>query len=262
MDKLIEIKTIDSVIKGNSDSSFDKKNGVKIIYSHENDIQIKLGNKNEWLSRDEIYITSYRGQIKIDAPFASSYSIYYLTLKSRIEERFSNRHFNLKPSHRLILNSIDEEYEILNKYPSSEISALMIKNLMEQFFLLVFRENLRIERIKRTNKDEEETLKSVIAYLNEHIGEEIRFGEIVKKAGLSSTGLKNLFKSYTGMGVMQYFSYLKIKKACKLLEEGELNATQIAGALGYDSIHYFSRQFKKIEGVSPSKYISDRVSLD
>ena len=53
---------------------------------------------------------------------------------------------------------------------------------------------------------------------------------------------------------MQYFSRLKIKKAKMLLKEGELNATQIAGILGYESIHYFSRQFKKIEGISPTGY--------
>ena len=35
-----------------------------------------------------------------------------------------------------------------------------------------------------------------------------------------------------------------------------MNFTQIADALGYTSIHYFSRQFKKITGMTPSEYAS------
>ncbi len=254
MDKLIEFNTLDMIKTEKGDSIFDEKHGIKLIYSCENDIQLKMGNRNEWLSKDEIYITSYRGKIKIDSPFSSQYSIFYLKLKSRAEERFLNRHFNIRPSQKLILNGIIAEYEILTTNPSSEISGLMLKSLFEQFFLTVFRENLRLERVRKKNRAEEETVKFVISYLEEHIGEEIRFAEIVKKAGLSSTGLKNLFKSYTGMGVMQYYSCLKIKKAKELLAEGELNVTQIANILGYESIHYFSRQFKSIEGISPTAY--------
>ncbi len=254
MDKLIEFRTLDFLITDNTDRDFDGKHGIKVIYSYENDIQLKMGSRNEWLSKDEIYITAYRGDIRIDSPFASRYSVFYIKLKSRNGERFINRHFNIRPSQKLILNGICEEYEILTGNPYSEISTLMVKNLFEQFFLTLFRENLRMERVKKNNKTEEETVKSVISYLEENIGKEVHFNEIVKKAGLSSTGLKNLFKSYTGMGVMQYFSCLKIKKAKILLKEGEFNATQIAGILGYDSIHYFSRQFKKIEGISPTEY--------
>ena len=35
-----------------------------------------------------------------------------------------------------------------------------------------------------------------------------------------------------------------------------MNFTQIADSLGYASIHYFSRQFKKITGMTPSEYSS------
>ena len=35
-----------------------------------------------------------------------------------------------------------------------------------------------------------------------------------------------------------------------------MNFTQISAHLGYTSIHYFSRQFKKIVGMTPSEYAS------
>ena len=58
------------------------------------------------------------------------------------------------------------------------------------------------------------------------------------------------------MGVIEYFSMLKIKSAKHFIRMGSLNFTQIAEQLGYTSIHYFSRQFKKLAGMTPSEYAS------
>ena len=53
---------------------------------------------------------------------------------------------------------------------------------------------------------------------------------------------------------MAYFIHLKIRKACELLDQTELTVQEIAVAIGYDDPYYFSRIFKKIQGVSPSAY--------
>ena len=49
---------------------------------------------------------------------------------------------------------------------------------------------------------------------------------------------------------------MKINEARRMIRNQSLNFTQIADQLGYTSIHYFSRQFKKITGMSPSEYAS------
>ena len=256
--KIIDFKKLSSFIKRNSDEMVNTNSPeLKLIFSEKNDIVVKMGRKNEWLSKDEIYITNYRGSIQIDSPFASDYQVFVIKLSSKYIDKLLNRRFSLRGNQKFLLSSIYEEYERGKRYVNGEISNGMIKSLFEQFFLLVFRENLNIERVRKNNKSAEKTIKLVITYLKERIGEDVKFPEIVKKAGLSSTGLKNMFKEYTGMGVMQYFSYLKIEKAKMMLEEGEYNATQIAIILGYESIHYFSRQFKKITGVAPSMYTKE-----
>ena len=70
--------------------------------------------------------------------------------------------------------------------------------------------------------------------------------------GLSQ--LQNLFRSKCGCGIIEYFSQMKICRAKELIREKNMNFTQIADYLGYTSIHYFSRQFKKIAGMTPSEY--------
>ena len=47
---------------------------------------------------------------------------------------------------------------------------------------------------------------------------------------------------------------MKINFARQLIRENDMNFTQISEFLGYSSIHYFSRQFKKLCGMTPTEY--------
>ena len=49
--------------------------------------------------------------------------------------------------------------------------------------------------------------------------------------------------------------------ARQMIREHHYNFTQIADALGFSSIHYFSRQFKRITGMTPSEYASSIKAL-
>jgi AraC-like DNA-binding protein len=72
---------------------------------------------------------------------------------------------------------------------------------------------------------------------------------------MSRTTLKMTFKGSLGLGVMEYYKLLKIEEAKRLIREEELNFTQVADKLEYSSIHYFSKQFKKVTGMTPSEYV-------
>ena len=47
---------------------------------------------------------------------------------------------------------------------------------------------------------------------------------------------------------------MKIDAARRMIREGRLNIAQIASQLGFSSVHYFSRRFKALTGMSPSEY--------
>ncbi len=61
---------------------------------------------------------------------------------------------------------------------------------------------------------------------------------------------------------------MKIDFARQLIRDNDMNFTQISDFLGYSSIHYFSRQFKKITGMTPTEYatsikaLSERTHMD
>jgi YesN/AraC family two-component response regulator len=63
------------------------------------------------------------------------------------------------------------------------------------------------------------------------------------------------------ISVMEYFTMLKIEEAKLLIREGDYNFTQISRILGYQSVHYFSRLFKKKTDMTLSEYASSVKAL-
>lgn len=69
----------------------------------------------------------------------------------------------------------------------------------------------------------------------------------------SPSTFRRLFRAYTGMSPLQYVNHLKIRKATSMLQSGMYTVTEIAAALGFSDVYYFSRYYKKITGHSPKE---------
>ena len=69
-----------------------------------------------------------------------------------------------------------------------------------------------------------------------------------------ASGFTVLFNLCFPQENIHYFSYLKIEEAKQMIRQEQANFTESSDALGYTSIHYFSRQFKTFTGMSPSEY--------
>lgn len=78
--------------------------------------------------------------------------------------------------------------------------------------------------------------------------------EISEKLSYSEYYLAHVFKEKIGMSIKQYITEKKIAEACNLIKNSNLSVNEIAEKLGYSNAHSFSRNFKKITGLSPSAY--------
>ena len=96
----------------------------------------------------------------------------------------------------------------------------------------------------------------VTEYMKEHIRSHVTIEQICKDNLVGRSRLQKIFKNQCGLGIIDYFSKLKINSAKELIRSRHMNFTQISDYLGYTSIHYFSRQFKKESGMTPSEYAS------
>ena len=101
----------------------------------------------------------------------------------------------------------------------------------------------------------------ILEYMEMHVSENLSVAQICKSNSIGRSQLQKLFRSKSGYSAIEYFSRMKIDFAKQMIRERHYNFTQIADALGFSSIHYFSRQFKQITGMTPSEYASSIKAL-
>lgn len=110
-------------------------------------------------------------------------------------------------------------------------------------------------------KSNSATYNKILFYLEEHIREYVSIEDICHDNLIGRSQLQKLFREQHHCGVIDFFSQMKIEFAKQLIRENQMNFTQISDFLGYSSIHYFSRQFKKISGMTPSEYATSIKAL-
>lgn len=107
----------------------------------------------------------------------------------------------------------------------------------------------------------QESLDRIVQYLEDHVQESLTLDDICRDNLIGRSYLQKIFREKFGGGVMEYFSDLKIQAAKEEIRKGARNFTEIAHELGFASIHYFSRRFKKLTGMTPSEYASSVKGL-
>lgn len=80
-----------------------------------------------------------------------------------------------------------------------------------------------------------------------------RVEDLAARAGLSPRYFSIKFKELIGSSVQSYIIRMRIERAEHLLVHTGMNVTEVADALGYRDIFFFSRQFKQYTGKSPSE---------
>ena len=101
---------------------------------------------------------------------------------------------------------------------------------------------------------------NVRKYINEHVSERLSLNEVAAVFGISPNYLSQLFSKYNDTGFSEYINICKITEAKRLLEEENMKVYEAAEALGFESAFYFSKVFKRVEGVSPTEYVNNKFS--
>ena len=134
----------------------------------------------------------------------------------------------------------------------------LIKNYLEQILISLVRNEGRGKKNALTKSTREvmgdHMTRKIIGFLTSNSRQNITLADVCRHCGLGKSNLQVLFKEKTGYTVMEYFRYVKIEEAKMMIRESDATFTEIAYRLGYDSIHYFSRHFKKATGMTPSEY--------
>jgi AraC-like DNA-binding protein len=91
-------------------------------------------------------------------------------------------------------------------------------------------------------------------FIHEHSDEELSLTQVAKAVNISPNHLSEKFKQVTGVNFVSYVARTRYEKACALLADLDLRVSEVAFAVGFQSLSQFNRVFKKLSGQSPTAY--------
>jgi AraC-like DNA-binding protein len=95
-------------------------------------------------------------------------------------------------------------------------------------------------------------------FIEEHSGEELSLSKVAKAANITPNYLSEKFKQVTGINFSDYVARTRFEKASKLLHDVDLRISEIAFAVGFQSLSQFNRVFKRLSGKSPTEFRAER----
>ena len=114
----------------------------------------------------------------------------------------------------------------------------------------------RATQVSRRNENRAEPVEIWKArqFIHEHSDEELSLMTVAKSVHISPNYLSERFKEVTGVNFVDYIARHRIEKARELLQNLNLRISEIAFAVGFQSLSQFNRVFRKLAGKSPTAY--------
>lgn len=140
-----------------------------------------------------------------------------------------------------IMNILESGYELTGL----EYANLTLFNIVTQ---MVYQMAIDASETKT------DVITSSISFLNNNLDKNLKVEDLAEEQNLSVSRYSELFKKKTGYSPLQYFNKLKIEKSCQYLYFTDLGIKEICAKIGYYDPYYYSRAFKKLMGIPPSKY--------
>lgn len=92
-------------------------------------------------------------------------------------------------------------------------------------------------------------------YIRDHLSERLTLNDVAAVFNFSPNYLSQLFAQNSESGFVEFVTATRITAAKELMASTDLKVYEISDKVGFDSAFYFSKVFKKLEGVSPREYM-------
>ena len=146
----------------------------------------------------------------------------------------------------------DKGMKLLDDVDEYTLQRIRLK--LEAFLTDLLDTRLQTQKPHSKSEKWDKEYASALQFLTENVDKTLTLEDIARGCRMSVSKLKLLFREKYGGGPLSCFIELKIDEAKRLIRKNEMNLSEIANTLGFSSLHYFSRTFKKITGISPSEY--------
>jgi AraC-like DNA-binding protein len=96
-------------------------------------------------------------------------------------------------------------------------------------------------------------------FIHDHCDGKLSLTEVAASVKINPNYLSEKFKQVTGVNFVNYIAHFRIEKARTLLQDPALRISEIAFAVGFQSLSQFNRVFRTLLGKSPSAYRAHRL---
>ncbi|CAZ97298.1 AraC family transcriptional regulator [Zobellia galactanivorans] len=105
------------------------------------------------------------------------------------------------------------------------------------------------------NNNEKDRMGKVITFLTENFEKKIELEKVASIAHMTPNAFCRYFKKRTRKSFTQYLNEIRLRNACKLLIEGEMQISTICYQSGFNTLTNFNRQFKALMNITPTEYM-------
>ncbi|MCM3626039.1 AraC family transcriptional regulator [Paenibacillus glycanilyticus] len=167
-------------------------------------------------------------------------------------------HLPVKPAE---LDPTCADYYYLLEQANSEFTAkqpayqLMVKSQLHMLLTLLSRKFLPKQLPEQATAQyvhNREQFKTLIEYIEANFADKQTVAGAAKRMNLNIHHFCKMFKKLTGRTFIDYVNVCRVNEAERLLLEGSLSITEIAGRVGCDNSNYFTKMYKKYRGTAPS----------
>lgn len=97
-------------------------------------------------------------------------------------------------------------------------------------------------------------IRKALEFIRWNLAEELTLDNVAQEIGINKYELSRSFKKETGLTFPDYIHHIRLKEALILMNNENLNITDISHMVGYNDVNYFIKVFKKHHGVTPHQY--------
>jgi len=148
--------------------------------------------------------------------------------------------------------------ELIRDAPSGEASRRLEAEMLLRGLLTELKrldaEGAAPRPVSPARAEAHRKIRRMASELQENCAEAVSVGELAAKAGYSPVHFSRVFREVTGFVPREFIIRARIARARHLLKESSLSIGEIADALGYLDVFFFSRQFRERAGMSPTDF--------
>ncbi len=227
-----------------------------LIYCVHGEGWYQVGEERHNVKPNQLFILPARVYHQYGSDNRNPWTIYWLHFTGTQAGSFLQYLYGTNAYSPLVVVPHEERFRLFEDilshlYMSFNLDNIIYANNCLYHFLVSFRESVYKHAM---NHEQGDVVKQSVEFMKQHLDRTFTLQELAEQAGLSVSHFSAVFRRKTQNSPINFFMFLKIQKACQLLENTNFRVKEISQQVGFEDPYHFSRVFSQFIGLSPRQF--------